>query len=355
MQQPSYPPQHQQPFYAPNPHAAPVAPVPAPAPSPERKGRRKSNLNVRELLVDKAIDFVLIFVGLYAATAVQKYQDTMKEKAEYVSLLKDFRGELSANLEQEASIAKDLGDINATEPGQNLGPMKKTFDDFFGALDEDDNVVHCLHAEFATAVTPEKSAKGGHGGKNAKCHALYAKFDKAHQESAESFNFSPAVLTPFYRYEVWQLYLADGVKIFRNKELAVKLGEIYSNAKIIERQVAEIEGTYNDAFMKQVGRSAATDAELAEVIHDEETQHGLSPQNQSELLHIAEAIKEERYATKEAKSILELKIERMKKTVLLMRKEIETVSKAIDDELAVVAPGEVARSAGEAKPAEAAK
>lgn len=351
MQQPSYSPPPHSPHsphsaYAPHPQP-PAYPPPASsaAPEPPKKGRRKLNLNLRELVVDKSIDFVLIFVGLYAATAVQKYQDTMKEKAEYVSLLKDFRDELSANLQQEESISKDLGEITSTEPGTNLGPMKKPFDDFYAALDEDERIVHCLHSEFAAAVPAAKDAKGARGGhgasgkhpaKDEKCHTLYAQFEKAHSEAKESFDFSPAVLTPFYRYEVWQLYLADGVKIFRNKELAVKLGEIYSNAKIIEKQVAEIESTYNDAFMKQVGRSAATDAELAEVIHDEETEHGLSPQNQSELLHIAEALKEERYATKEAKSILELKVERMKKTVLLMRKEIEAVRQAIDVELKVV-------------------
>jgi hypothetical protein len=323
--------------YTPPPYQMPPPPrldaMPG-GPGAPRSGRRKSNLNARELLVDKAIDFVLIFVGLYAAIAVQRYQDTQKEKAEYVSLLQDFDHELSANLAQEASIEKDLGEIAKAEAPGNLGPMKKSFDAFFHSLAEDEKVVHCLRGEFTAKVSPGKAKKGPLSGKDAACHALYAAFDRAHGEgSPEAFAFTPAVLTPFYRYEVWQLYLADGVKIFRNKELAVKLGEIYSNARIIERQVAEIEATYNDAFMKQVGRSAATDAELAEVVHDEEEEHGLSPHNRALLLHIAQSLKEERYATKEAKSILELKVERMKKTVLMMRTEIEAVRAAIAEEL----------------------
>ena len=83
-----------------------------PAPSPgfqsaaakKRAKRAESGGGALELLLDKSIDFALIFVGLYAATALQRCQDTAKEKQEYVSLLKDFKRELDANIEQEASI-----------------------------------------------------------------------------------------------------------------------------------------------------------------------------------------------------------------------------------------------------------
>ena len=304
-----------------------------------------------ELIVDKSIDFALIFVGLYAATALQRCQDTAKDKQEYVSLLQDFKRELDANIAQEKSIEKDLGKIDETEPGKNLGPMQDTFKHFFEKLAEDEKVVGCMHDEFVSAhAAPTKAgAEGGHGdkehgdkehgghGKAAEpvdCHALYAKFDKAHADhDEEQFSFKPAVLTPFYRREVWQLYLADGVKKFRNKELAVRIAEVYANADLVEEQVQDIEQTYNDAFMKQVGRTAATDMELAEIVHDEETQHKLSDADMTLLLHVDEAIKDEHYATLEVEHTLELKVERMKKTVLLMRKEIEEVQGAIDEEL----------------------
>lgn len=278
-------------------------------------------------VLDKSVDFALIFVGLYAATALQRYQDTTKEKEEYVSLLRDFKRELAANLEQEASIEKDLGAIDDTVPGKNLGPMQETFRHFFEELAEDEKVVQCMHDEFVAAHAEEAPPPEG-------CHELYAKFDKGHASHENSFSFEPAVLTPFYRREVWQLYLADGVKSFRNKDLAVRIAETYANADLIEEQVQDIESTYNDAFMKQVGRTAATDMELAEVVHDEETQHRLSEADMTMLLHVDEAIKEEHYASLEVERTLELKVERMKKTVLLMRSEIEAVQKAIDDELA---------------------
>jgi hypothetical protein len=277
-------------------------------------------------ILDKSVDFALIFVGLYAATALQRYQDTAKAKEEYVSLLRDFKRELAANLEQEASIEKDLGDIDDSEPGANLGPMQETFRHFFAELAEDEKVVQCMHDEFVGAHAPEAAAPEG-------CHELYAKFDKGHASHDVSFTFEPAVLTPFYRREVWQLYLADGVKSFRNKDLAVRIAETYANADLVEEQVADIETTYNDAFMKQVGRTAATDMELAEVVHDVQ-QHRLSEADMTMLLHVDEAIKEEHYASLEVQRTLELKVERMKKTVLLMRSEIEAVQGAIDDELA---------------------
>jgi hypothetical protein len=304
------------------------------APRLSRRARIRASLQVSELVIDKFVDFILIFVGLYAAIAVQRCQDTDKEKDEYVALLQDFKTELSANLTQEASIEKDLGSIAETKPGKNLGPMATTFDEFFTALAEDEKVVHCLHVEYAADAPGLKLKKDP--AVIAECHALYAKFDKQHSASSDPFLFHPAVLTPFYHYEVWQLYLADGVKTFRNKDLAVKLGELYNNARLIEKQVADIESTYNDAFMVQVARSAATDSELAEIVHDEEEVHGLSPQNQQALVQVLHNVKEERYAAKEAKSVVELKVERMKKTVLLLREEIVAVQAAIDAELAKV-------------------
>lgn len=304
------------------------------ADKPRRRGLKRLDLNFGELTVDKAIDFVLIFVGLYAAISVQRCQDEEKERGEYVSLLKDFKAELDANLKEEASIEKDLGPITESAPHKNLGPMQQPFDDFFHSLKEDEEIVHCLHMEFASALKPGEFH--GDPAEKAACHAHLATFDKNHVEHKESFKFKPAVLTPFYRYEVWQLYIANGIRIFKNKELAVKIGEIYNNARLVEKQVAEIESTYNDAFMKQVGRSIATDMELAEIVHDEEQEHGLSPQNQTALIHVSQAVKEEHAATVEAQSILTLKVERMKNTVLLMQKEIDAVKGAIDEEIAII-------------------
>lgn len=332
-QQPAYPPQQQQayPPQQPAPQQEASGFQSAAARKRERRAEKKASGGggALELILDKSIDFALIFVGLYAATSLQRCQDTKREKAEYVSLLGDFKRELDANVAQEASIEKDLGAIDATTPGKNLGPMEETFHHFFDELKEDEKIVGCLHDEFVAKHKDDGESHAPEG-----CHELYKQFDKGHSGHDTGFSFEPAVLTPFYRREVWQLYLADGVKTFRNKELAVSIAEVYANADLVEEQVQDIEETYNEAFMKQVGRTAATDMELAEIVHDEEAGDGLSDADMTLLLHVDEAIKGEHYGALEAQHAMELKVERMKKTVLLMRKEIEAVKTAIDEELA---------------------
>lgn len=326
--QQAYPPQ-QQPPQAPDPGPA-AGFQSAAARKREKRAEKKAEggSGVWELLVDKSIDFALIFVGLYAATSLQRCQDTEREKKEYISLLGDFKRELDANVAQEASIEKDLGSIDDTAPGKNLGPMTETFGHFFEELKEDEKIVACLRNEFVAKHADDGKSHAPEG-----CHDLYKQFDKSHSGHDTGFSFAPAVLTPFYRREVWQLYLADGVKTFRNKELAVSIAEVYANADLVEEQVQDIEDTYNEAFMKQVGRTAATDMELAEIVHDEEEAGGLSDADMTLLLHVDEAIKGEHYGALEAQRALELKVERMKKTVLLMRAEINTVKTAIDEEL----------------------
>jgi hypothetical protein len=297
------------------------------SPRSSRRARLGEKGITAEFFLDKASDFLLIFVGLYAATAVQRCQDVSAEKTEYVTMLGDFKAELQANREQEASIVKDLGPIVVGQLPPEIGGMRKTFDAYFHELHEDEDVLHCLHDEFALE-TEKLGAEG-----QQKCHALYATFVGHHEQPDATFDFKPVVLTPFYRYEVWQMYLANGVRIFRNKDLAVKIGEIYNNARIIEKQVADIEHLYNEAFMSQVGRTAATDVELAELVADEEAEHGLSPEKKALLQHISEMIKDEHYATKEVKVVLEMQVERMKSTVLIMRNEIDTVTTLIDEEI----------------------
>jgi len=302
-----------------------------------RSQRRRARLREQglngEFFFDKAVDFALIFVGLYAATGVQRCQDLSKEKDEYVAMLGDFKAELQANREQEQAIVEDLGPIVVGHEPPELGAMRATFDAYFHELHEDEDVIRCLHDEYmveGSALSNDPEAKQS-------CHDLYQTFLDHHKDPEANFDFKPVALTPFYRYEVWQMYLANGVRIFDNKDLARKIGEVYNNAKIIEKQVANIEATYNDTFMKQVGRTAATDAELAVLVADEEVEHGLSAERKQLLQHISGLIKDEHYATKEVKVVLEMEVERMKNTVLIMREEIDAVTVLIDEELGRVA------------------
>lgn len=279
-----------------------------------------------DLVLDKVIDFFLIFIGLYAAIAVQRYQDERKERTEYVVLLEDFVVEIKANRQQHATIERDLGPVIEIPPGPVLGPMAATFEAFEKEMSEDEQLVKCLHREFAPAQKKSSPL----------CHKLYAEFEKngaSRAGTAAAAHFEPVVLSPFYRYEVWELYTSTGAKLFKNKDLAVKIGEIYNNARLIEKQVAEIEGTYNDTFMKQVGRMLASEASLAEIVHDEETDGSLSAEDVARLGRVGETMRDARFATLEAKSLLEAKIRRMKKTVLTTNGEIDAVLSLLDTEL----------------------
>jgi hypothetical protein len=284
-----------------------------------------------ELVVDKTIDFILIFVGLYAAMAVDRYLAEQREHEEYLALLADFRTELVANRKQHESIVKDLGPLTETVRGKVLGPMEATFQRFDAEMREDEETVHCLHKQYVS--------RGGRGKKSAPLPAGCAERLKKFEQVAKAKHadgappFEPAVLSPFYRYEVWELYVAGGTRIFKNKELAVKIGEIYNNARLIEKQVAEIERAYNDVFMKQVGRMAASEVELLELVEDAEANHDLSPTELIELVHIREAMEDERYDVLESKSVLEARVRRMKSTAHATNDEIDHVAELISKEL----------------------
>ncbi|HEY0706366.1 MAG TPA: hypothetical protein VGG33_06195, partial [Polyangia bacterium] len=98
----------------------------------------------KELVVDKIIDFVLIFVGLYAAIAVQRWQDDAKEKTEYKKLLGDFKAELQANRERRRDIEKNLGPSDARGAGKVLGPLQAVFDDYLSSATEATKMFGCL-------------------------------------------------------------------------------------------------------------------------------------------------------------------------------------------------------------------
>jgi hypothetical protein len=51
----------------------------------------------KSLLFDKSVDLLLMFLGLYAAMAVQDFADHQKEKKQYRQLIQGFHEELQSN------------------------------------------------------------------------------------------------------------------------------------------------------------------------------------------------------------------------------------------------------------------
>ena len=70
-----------------------------------------------ELFFDKLLDLILMFLGLYAAIAVQDYVDKHKEHKQYKQLLEGFSEELSSNQLQRKTVEGQLGKLEEDSLG----------------------------------------------------------------------------------------------------------------------------------------------------------------------------------------------------------------------------------------------
>ncbi|HEY0711615.1 MAG TPA: hypothetical protein VGF45_03010 [Polyangia bacterium] len=288
----------------------------------------KLNLEVlkQELVIDKFIDFVLIFVGLYAAIAFQKWQDDAKERTEYKKLLGDFKAELRANQERKRTIEKNVGDTAARGVGKALGPLQTVFDEYLTVVAEGRKLFECLEPVF-----PESAgAKGKPMTKE--CQKLLASAEEE-SKAEDDEDFRPVDLAPRYRTEVHQVYLANGIKVFENKNLAVKIGEVYTAAREIEAGMADIERRYNDSFMQKAGEVEALSAQIEEVFSTELVTRR-PEQVRERLTDMSEDLRSQRYVVVEIRKVVEAKVIRIKEMVARFDAQLTTVMGEIDAELA---------------------
>lgn len=296
-----------------------------------------SGVNFKELALDKMIDFVLIFVGLYAAIAVQKWQDSAKERDDYVALLGDFKSELTWNQKQREALEKDLGPISEKQSGKALGPMQKAFDDFNKEAHEAEQVLSCVGEIVAVAKKGAPSAA-----QRKRIEECAPILEQAEKEGADPSKgekdadekFRPIDLTPFYRAEVWQLYLANGIRFFQNKDLAVQIGGAYSRAKDIEKSVAEIEALYNDAFIQKTGEVAALSADLEESIPEDADFKSQGDAIGLKLTQVSRDVRGYKFAVIKIENMMELKVIALKVLLADMDKLLITVTEEIEKELA---------------------
>ena len=87
-----------------------------------------SDPNSPSLLFDKGLDLVLMFLGLYAAMAVQDFVDHGKDRVQYIKLLEGFQEELESNKAQRTNIESKLGSLDERN---STGDADKSFN-FFG-------------------------------------------------------------------------------------------------------------------------------------------------------------------------------------------------------------------------------
>lgn len=302
----------------------------APAPKGEEKAEKKIDINVWELSIDKLIDFVLIFVGLYAAISVQKWQDDAKEREDYLKLLGDFRGELVANRDERKSLEKDIGSIDDRAEGKVLGPMEKNFARFRKEASQAEELLGCL--SLAMNIAQKGSPTAEQAAKLQSCVPILESAEK--QADAKKEDFKPVNLTPFYRDEVQQIYLAGGIKGFENKDLAVQIGQTYTDADKVEKLVQEIEKIYNDNFIDKEGEVRALVAELEDAMPKSED---ISPEQaarlQVQLSKSEKDVRMHRYSMEKVHGILESKVKRLKEVVASMDTKIGKAVESIDAEL----------------------
>jgi hypothetical protein len=296
------------------------------------QAQKREELNWRELAVDKVIDLVLVFLGLYAAIAVQDCQDRAREKNDYRELLASFQRELAHNQSQKAALEASLGPIGATEPPDNLGPMKKPFDDFRLQADEADRLLVCTAVLLSAMERPPRDRAGAQ--KLAECADLLEQVEKGESPAAAA-QFKPMSFSPLYREDVWQLYLANGIKVFENKDLAVRIGATYSKVKRVEQAVAEIETTINEGFMQKIGQVSASMSELEELMpagEDPRKLKAAAPRLQEKLKALSSQIRGHKTSIAQIQAVIELKVQKLKELMMEMDKEFTEALAAIEAE-----------------------
>jgi len=192
---------------------------------------------------------------------------------------------------------------------------------------EDDDVV------FVPPIATSAEAREGLDAEQIKaldeCNTFMA---AAAKEKPKRF---PAVdLSPFYQYVVWQVYLSDGIKRFKDtesKQLGLKLGEAYAAQREVEKRLSEIESLFNDSLMKSSGELAALVAESRELLPDEPTNQDLAAA-QPRVSEMMIRTFDLRYQIDNLRNVVGLKVTRLKEYVAIMTGRLADLSRAIDAE-----------------------
>jgi hypothetical protein len=223
-----------------------------------------SSTKDKSLLFDKSVDLILMFLGLYAAIAVQDLVDHQKDKDHYQQILSGFNEELESNQDQKSNIESKLGSLDKLT---DIGEAGASFKFFTAQTKYMSSFLSCyLDLKMKGISKKSMSAK-----REQKCKQLFKVGFK--QKAPEHLSLSPV-----YRKDVWRFYLAGGVQLFQTFEtpskqarctiegktstgLAICIGSIYTVLKKVENQVADIQKLVNDTYFNRQG---ILDAEFKE-------------------------------------------------------------------------------------------
>lgn len=307
----------------------------------------------RELLVDKSIDAVLIPVGLFAALWFQGWVDDKKEAEDYAAHVSDFRTEVARNRDKVKRVESDLGPVSEIDDETVLGPLEDKFNGFKDEVAQLSAVFDCLDllieidarpprigtkptAPPPDGAAPEAAEAGAPELTDEEVAAVTecaALFDKVEKSSDKTF---PAIdLSPFYSYVVWQVYLSNGIKLFKApeaKKLGLLLGEVYAAQREVEQAVDEIERLFNDTLMKSAGKLSALIAESSDLF-PEEADNLAMLEVRPRVQEMSQETWEVRYEVDNLRQIVALKVRRLKEYVQEMNTRFDATIKALDAEI----------------------
>jgi len=206
------------------------------------------------LWFDKLVDLLIMFLGLYAAMELQDFVDHRQDKKQYQQLLDGFRDELKINQEQRAAIESGLGSL---ERLSELGRAEASLDYFMQLSAYAERFSGCY-------VDLRANKKQSSAERVEECKQLFK--DKFKQSKPDHLELSPV-----YRRDVWRLYLAGGVQLFRefeskvkaprctigegsgSKKLAICIGSVYAELDEIEERVEGIQRLVNETYFYYQG------------------------------------------------------------------------------------------------------
>ncbi|MFO0552033.1 MAG: hypothetical protein U0271_26845 [Polyangiaceae bacterium] len=314
-----------------------------------KEPEQKEGVPWREILPDKAIDVVLIPLGLFAALWFQGWVDDRKEQEDYVTQLESFQGEIAVNREKVGAMESQLGALDQQAAGQSLGPLGEIFPAYDRSMEWDTKLLGCLEMLYGpsekamTEAELKELAKTEDGRAEIEANlkkgeAAAAKAEKCQKIIAGEAR-PPEValkivdLSPLYRYEVWQMYLQDGIKLFKDepaKKLGQQLGEVYAMAKEIESRIGEIEDAYNNELTTQYGAQSGINAEVEELLDSVEPGAEAAARFHS----LGREMQRSRYALMSFRDALDARVARVKALVQEMNQRFDTVTSAIQAEVA---------------------
>jgi len=294
-----------------------------------------------DLLLDKLLDLALMFLGLYAAIAVQDLVDAGKERRQYTQLLQGFSDELKNNKKQRAAVEEKLGPLD--QPG--IGKMKTRVDFFKAQSSYYARFVMCYRDLWAAQDPKTRRLIDATEDDLKACRDLM-------KGGLKEKDPEHLALTPVYRRDVWRFYLAGGVHLFQEfeeknqgarctlngvviKSLAICVGSTYGELDEIEREVSALQDLVNDTYFNRQGALSVAFEEFKERVkpyqraRTEESLRAMTALAKRLVAHVDKA----RVAVEQTAAVMHFKVKLLKERMLLLDARFKEVRARLRQEL----------------------